>query len=121
MRFRGNIPCELSQPAGFTSRGEALFSAPIRTRCSIVKLDVGTDKTTVRADSSATRGSAREMLADAKVLLEVSAKPQIEARLVLIDFGVDAVYRIVGIFPRHDLLGKLDHYEVTVDLLEAPS
>ena len=64
--------------------------------------------TTVRADSSATRGFAEESIIDAKFLFEATTKLDIDDKITVDGFNV----RVHGIFPRRTANGILDHIEI---------
>ena len=74
---------------------------------AIIKLDVQNQKTNVRADTSASRGNANELEADAKFLLTATTVAEIDD---LIEYG-GMVFRVMSLFPRHNLRGVLDHFE----------
>ena len=81
----------------------------VTERCCFVKMDVSDEKTSVRADSSASRGNAHEKTIDAMFLLG----PKTQANMHdIIEFeGVKI--KIMSKSPRYDLNGRLDHHEVT--------
>jgi hypothetical protein len=66
------------------------------------------EKSAVRADTSATRGNAREMEADAVLLLAKNTVANIDDNVELMGHQ----FRIMSMHPRVDLLGDIDHYEV---------
>lgn len=106
--FKPNLPCTLRRKTGTDQYGQPTFGAPIPERCSIVRLKTVMDRTTVRADSSATRGHAYEWVSQSRFLLRPSTLAQEGDRLTV----NGAAVRIVSMFPRHDVNGRLDHYEV---------
>lgn len=85
-----------------------------RVPCAIVHLTKGAEKTTVRADSSASRGNAEESVAAAKILFPTSVNIQVNDR-----FEIKGVYlRVVKIEPRNDVLGRHDHNEIDLEILK---
>ena len=78
-------------------------------RMAIIKLNMVAVKSSVRADSSASRGNAHEMEVVSKFLLTKNTSAEIDDILI---YGSNG-FRIISIFPRHDLRGRLDHHEVT--------
>lgn len=107
--FQPNTRCELRRRSATTDRrGEYTYSAPVSVPCAVVKLDLATQKTSVRADSSGSRGKAMEEGGNA-VLLFPTYVAIAEADIVEVD---GEVIEVIGIFPRRDVLGRLDHKEV---------
>lgn len=91
-----------------TITGGESFSARRVLPCSVVFLKDTSASTTVRADSSASRGAAEEHQASAKILVPpqyaIARGDVVEIEGVLIE--------IVTIQPRRDTFGKIDHQEV---------
>ena len=107
--FRPNLPCRIQLASGKTDvYGQPTPATFVNERCSIVRLTSRSEKTSVRADSSASRGNARELQADAVILLTIHTKARIDD--VVEVSGVKL--KITSIFPQHDVNGRLDHYEV---------
>lgn len=98
----------LAKRAGMNVYGEPSFAKATKTPCGVVRLNTTSQKTSVRADSSASRGAADELVSDAKILFPATA---------LIDFGdrfeiSGMVLRVIKVEPRYAVPGHLDHYEV---------
>jgi len=73
-----------------------------------VKLVQESKKTSVRTDASASRGTAQEILADARLLFPKYVELKPGDRLSIMGFELT----VVSIFPRHNVLGAHDHWEV---------
>jgi hypothetical protein len=109
----GNQPGQLTRKIGTSRRGEPLYAdTPQRVMVDVIHLVGKIAPTSVRTDSSASRGNAEEMTAAAKILFQVSAKPQRGDRFVI--HGI--VLRIETVEPRADTFGQLDHWETTLVL-----
>jgi hypothetical protein len=78
-------------------------------RCAIVKLRYEAQHTTVRADSSGSRGYAAEFAASTKILVLKDTAIEIGDQITV--QGI--VLRVVSKFPRHSVIGLLDHFELT--------
>jgi hypothetical protein len=78
-------------------------------KCAIVKMVIVNEKSSVRADTSASRGNARELEANAIILLTKDTKANIDDAIIV---GGNRL-RIISMFPRYDLQGVLDHHEIT--------
>lgn len=80
--------------------------------CAVLKLRKESVDTTVRADSSATRGHAQEILSDAWLLVAHNEPIKISDRLRLAGFTL----KIVAIRPRFGVFGTHDHNEIEADI-----
>lgn len=108
--FRPNLTCTISVSSGQTDvYGQPTPSTQVKERCAIVKLNIQNVKSSVRADTSATRGNARELTADSVILLAKNTVANIDD---IIEVS-GAKLRIMSKFPRHSVAGELDHYEIT--------
>lgn len=89
--------------------GREFFDDPVVIELSVIKLKQFVETSSVRADQTASRGSADQTVMDAMLLvaptLAITAGDVIE---------VDG-YRIEvsGIHPRYDVLGNFEHKEIT--------
>jgi hypothetical protein len=93
---------------GRNKYGEPIYTGPIPVRCSIIHLKASSEKTTVRADSSASRGSAEEEIADAKLLLPPALHVFLGDHFTINGFEL----LVTKIEPRYNVLGKHDHNEI---------
>jgi hypothetical protein len=108
--FRPNQGCVIFKASGKTDvYGMPLAGTRQAERCSIITLNVKNEKSAVRADTSASRGNARELEVDAKLLLTKTTVAAIDDVIEVAGTRL----RIMSRFPRHDLQGRLDHFEVT--------
>jgi hypothetical protein len=110
-----NIDATLQRQTGFDLQGGAAWSAPSNIRVGIVTLRRTLEKSSVRADSSASRGRVEESRADGIVLVPANVEIGINDKLRL----MGAYYRVAGMFPRHDLKGVLAHNQVELEYLSA--
>lgn len=110
--FRPNLTCEVSVMGAADGYGRRLYTDWKRVPFAIVKLDQGSTKTSVRTDSSASRGSAQEILANARFLfpIHVVLKPGDRVK-----FG-DFILTVQSVFPRHSVTGRFDHWQVDCDI-----
>lgn len=106
--FVANRTCILRQKLKqYDAYGQATYASPKRVRFALVRFDTKIEDTTVRADSSATRGNMKEFHATGRILVDKRYKPD-HGDLVAFD---NKVFRIKEVEPRYNVLGKLDHYE----------
>lgn len=106
--FRANLACVIRKPGTTNVFGEEQLGPAANARCAIIKLKITSDKTTVRADSSASRGAAREAVGEAELLFPVSTDIGFDDQIEVAGW----LLRVTGIFPRHNLQGVLDHQQV---------
>lgn len=95
-----------------TLTGKETFLPPRVLPISIVTLKDGVMPTSVRADSSASRGSAEQTQAAAVFL----SPPQFQIALGDIVKIGSTIIEVTGIQPRNDVFGKLDHFQVAGDI-----
>lgn len=110
--FRPNLKCKISILGPSNIYGKRYYGNPKTVPCAIVKLVTESSKTSVRTDASATRGTAQEILADARLLFPryVDLRPGDRVSI----FGVELT--VVSIFPRHNVLGVHDHWQVDCNI-----
>ena len=106
--FRPNQFCYIKAQNGYDKFGMTAFGRRKRERCAIVKCVLATGKSSVRADSSGSRGNAREVIADLIILLEPKTSATHDA---IIEFQ-DDLFVIKSMHKRFDIRGKIDHFEV---------
>lgn len=101
--------CTVTKNGGVDRHGKPVMGASYAEKCSIVMDQTAEQHTTVRADSSGSRGYAWEFAAKAKILLLPTTQAKINDKLDVAGVSL----QITGMFPRYDVFGELDHYEVT--------
>ncbi|MDL2285094.1 hypothetical protein LJC19_08170 [Oxalobacter sp. OttesenSCG-928-P03] len=106
--FGMNVPCTITKLEGSDVYGKAKFGKEIKTKCSVASLMVANKDTTVRADSSGTRGHAEEVVSDAKLLFHKNTDISLGDKLTLPHIKLS----VVAILPRYNVWSVLDHLEV---------
>lgn len=113
--FISNRTCILRRKLKKTDAfGQSIYGDKENIRFALVRFDLKTEDSTVRADSSATRGNIKEYHATGRILVGKRHKPD-HGDLVVID---KKVFRIKEVEPRYNVLGKLDHYECDLEKAE---
>lgn len=110
--FIPNLTCTIAKKTGYDSWGKPTYSAPVPATCSIIKLTEARDKTSVRTDSSASRGNAEEIKSDARLLFPASTSVNKEDVVEVLTFKLS----VTSVFPRVDVPGNLDHWQVDAEL-----
>jgi hypothetical protein len=80
----------------------------LNAKCGVVKIQARSDPTTVRADSSASRGYAEEGTVDARLLFPPNVALKKGDRVDVLGMSI----RVIEVMPRVNLAGKLDHNQV---------
>ncbi len=112
--FRANLIGLISTVTAHDIHGRSVFSDPMPCPFAVVHLQKGSQKTSVRADSSASRGSADEIVTiHAKILIPSSMTPKISDHFTFSGKS----YRIVSVEDRFSVQGRLDHYECDMQIL----
>lgn len=106
--FRPNLKCEIASMGATDIYGKRAYGDWTIVPFGIVKLEESTGKTSVRTDSSASRGSAQEILADARFLFPVYVSLKQGDRVRFGDFTLT----VVSVAPRYNVLGRFDHWQV---------
>lgn len=111
MLMQPKVPCVITKSGETDMYGQEVLGVSVRTKCGVVRLDASSIKTSVRADSSASRGNASEVIASARLLF--SPKENVEIGDKIDVSGVEL--KAVGVFPRHTIVGVLDHIQVDAE------
>lgn len=81
---------------------------------ALVRFDTVIEDSTVRADSSATRGNIKEFHASGRVLVYKKHNP-LHGDLLVVE---GKVFEIKEVEPRFNVLGKFDHWECDLEKYE---
>ncbi|MBO6507505.1 MAG: hypothetical protein JJ979_03300 [Roseibium sp.] len=109
--FVPNNKGELSSQEGHNVYGEPAFDPPVTVQCGVVRLNHTSQKTSVRTDSSASRGAAEESVASSKILFPADLSPVIGDKFEISGISL----RIFKIEPRYSITGVLDHWECELE------
>lgn len=112
MPFYATIDCAVSRRSGNDVYGQPAWGASQPARCSIVKFDLSATKTSVRTDSSASRGNAREIEAAVRLLFPSFTEIAVGDRVQVLGANL----RVLTAQPRYDIVGNLDHHEVDLEV-----
>jgi hypothetical protein len=107
--YRPNQYCEIQKVDASDIYGMPVAGARHQERCSVVELVILAEKSSVRADTSASRGSAIEMETKSKFLLSKTSAAEVNDAIIF----AGNRFRIVSRFPRYNARGSFDHYEIT--------
>ena len=107
MRMRPRIRCTVTPTVGFDVHGSEQLGKTVSAMCTIISLSLKQEPTSVRTDSAASRGSAKERLSESRLLFAPGIAT-IDAKVVVHDRSL----RVIAIDPRHTMGGTHDHDEV---------
>ena len=110
--LKPNVQCKITRKKGTDLYSQPILSVPTPAKCGVVRLFSESKRSSVRVDSSATRGSAREPDNNAILLflpiVDLNIGDRVDVR------GISL--RVVSIFPRFDPTGaKVDHNQVELE------
>lgn len=108
MRLRATVPCDITPTVGYDIHAKEQLGDSYRAKCAVVKLTSVSEATSVRTDSSASRGSAREIVADARLLFGPKTKINIDDKVDVMGFSL----KVLSIFPRLTIGGRHDHNQI---------
>ena len=108
--FRPNINCRFKHKLTneFDINGQPLFGCWYKAKCGVVKLTSGAEETSVRADSSATRGKAEERVAEARLMFRPIVPIAIGDLVDIKGYRLE----VIDIQPRYDVQGDHHHNQV---------
>lgn len=113
--FRPNAIGALRRVVGRDVQNRETLGPEIECPFAPVKLSRDVERTTVRADSSATRGQADEVVSASKILVVAYVQPRLGDRFIY----NGQTWKISAVHPRTSVAGVLDHYECDMDALPA--
>jgi hypothetical protein len=112
--FEPNLIGAIKKRVGRDVHGQAVLGREISCPFAIVNLEVMAQKTSVRADSSGSRGSADELTAD-RLRILISKFVSVAIDDVFIFEG--ASYVITSKHTRRSVMGDVDHYQCDLEIL----
>jgi hypothetical protein len=114
MPLFSRTPCTLRAPGSRDIYGKTTLGPATPALCSIVRFEIGSTKTSVRTDSSASRGNAEETTAAVRLLFP-TLYPVVAGTVVEM---LGQRLEITSVHPRHAVTGELDHYQVDAQVAE---
>lgn len=102
----------MSELTGYDWQGQPEYGTEKEVRCSVIYFQIGQADTSIRADRSETKGRAEEAYGKIRILVEPRASIQAGQRMKL----DGETLRVLTVFPRHGLGGKLHHYQVDLEV-----
>lgn len=114
--FEPNQVGKLYKLIGRDVFARSTYAEPIDCPFGAVNMDIGARKTSVRADSSASRGSADEHAAErAKILIAPFIDVQVGDKFEC----EEGVFVIQTKHVRRSIMGNIDHFECDLEVIPA--
>lgn len=113
--FFPNTKCDLYRRSTTSDNfGRYHYADKVSAPCAVIFLDVTIQKSSVRADTSGSRGQAEQFQGDAMILF-VKRQAITEGDVIFID---GRWLEVIEVEPRRNVLGKLDHLQVVLRKVE---
>ena len=113
MAFTPNLVGQIQRKAGYTIDGQSMLSVPVKCQFSIVNAKRQQEKTSVRADSSASRGMSDEITTGLGRIL-VARHEDIQIGDIF-SFDGDS-YEVNSKHVRRSVSGEIDHFECDIEV-----
>lgn len=107
MLFHPNTTCVIIKNTGYTVYGEPMRSGRTTEPCAVLNAGKNMKKSSVRADSSASKGNAIEVVADYWLILMPDTVAELDDLIEV--HGIQV--KINRLIPRYGLDGHHDHTE----------
>ena len=101
-------PCKVRHKHSTDVYGQPIYGPAKPSKCAVLKLLKSRQPTTVRTDSSGTRGHADEVIADAHLLMLATEPLDLDDFIEVSGFTI----RVSAIRHRYDTGNTFDHKEV---------
>lgn len=108
MALRANVNCKIRNVIDVDIHGKEVLGNGFPAKCAVVKLNAVSERTSVRTDSSASRGFGREIVADARLLFPTSTRVEIDDKVEIAGIKLTVLSKS----PRFDVSGKIDHMQL---------
>ena len=107
--FKPNQFCTITKMSGTDVYGQPVQGAATTEQCAVIELDVKANKTPIRGDSSASRGSAIESETVARLLMTPGTVVDIDDMLTIVGINL----RVSSRLPQFTIHGTVDHYQIS--------
>lgn len=111
MLLKPNLTVKHQKADGYDEHSQPAFLPEKTIKCRVVHYRRLSVKSSVRADSSASRGRAKEIIYDAVILFDYNSNVAIDDLITIM--GEKMIVEVVE--PRFNISGKLDHYETKLN------
>lgn len=109
---------EIRSASGFTVTGRPNFGSPRPVGLSVVRDEAKSQPTSIRTDKSGSQGRADEVVVKARLLIENLVEPKMGDLISYAIGTVKRTYRVDGVYPRLDMDGLINHFQVDAERWE---
>jgi len=102
------VSCTLQRLNGSDQYGKEKLKFSVPIYCAVVKLSESSQKTSVRADSSGSRGKAIESTSDARLLFLPATDIKLGDRINIAGISL----KVETVHTRFNIAGRVDHLQV---------
>lgn len=106
--FIPNLRCRVRRRTGTNVYGKGTYESPKPALFAIVRLEEESSTTSVRTDSSASRGNANENTIAARFLFPISVKLKQGDIVEYLNYRM----AVQSVWPRYSVTGTHDHWQV---------
>ncbi|NIH77424.1 hypothetical protein FHV99_004676 [Ochrobactrum sp. P20RRXII] len=114
--FTPNLKGWMQSSTGYDVNAEKIYGAQRECPYATVSMKIDLQKTSVRADSSASRGAADEIATTrTKILVPTYVTASFGDRFVSVE---GYRFLVQSVHPRYSVGGRLDHYEIDLEIVQ---
>ncbi|NQZ53221.1 MAG: hypothetical protein HRT93_03095 [Piscirickettsiaceae bacterium] len=106
--IRPSVTCQIQSSKSTDLYGQEKLAKPRQALCSVVRLVVSREKTSVRADSSASRGKIDEIVSTSRLLFLPTTKINLGDKVEIADITLKVDSKNI----RFSVNGRVDHVQV---------
>lgn len=110
--FIPNTTCTLRRLTGTDVFGKPVYDSPKTVPCGIVRLEEASKRTSIRTDSSASRGNAMEETTISRILFPANVRVKQGDSIIFGDFSL----LVMSVWPRVSIAGKIDHWQADLKI-----
>ena len=103
-----NVPCFVSSISSIDAFGQPRIGTKRRTKCAVIKFELISQSSTIRADSASSKGHAEDEMADLHLLMAKNERISIDD---IIEVNGQQ-FKVRSYRPRYDVMGRIDHIEI---------
>ena len=110
--FRHNAIAKVYRVRENDFMGQPVYSVnPKRARVAVLYMHVGIQESSIRADRSESKARAEEPAGKVRILVHSDDSIELTDKVELHGHTL----RVINMFPRHDLDGRLHHFQVDLE------
>lgn len=113
--FKPSVPCvvtplDVDRPRD--QYGQRKLGLPFPEKCGVIRLETGSEHTSVRTDSSASGANADELVNMSRLLFPKESKVKIGYKITVREFDLE----VLSMNKRYTVNGIFDHWQVDLKI-----